>query len=230
MNELAITFADSLGKRPASRVSVSNIVDFIHKTEGFGGSSNDYYNEENSFLNRVIETRVGIPITLALIHIALGTRLGITVKGINFPGHFLVRYGDENHAIVDPFSGRTLSLGDCNKLIKQVSGAKLSLEQAHIEPASNKRILLRILDNLKNIYWKKKDWQQSQSCVERQMLLAPDALDYQVQLGTLYEMQGHLPLAQLTYSQVLEHNPDERLKTLVANRLLSMTANQPRLH
>ena len=71
-------------------VSVNSLVEFIHVTEGFSGNITHYYDPENSYLNRVIERRIGIPISLALIHIILGRRLGIPVHGINFHQHFLL--------------------------------------------------------------------------------------------------------------------------------------------
>ena len=102
----------------------------------------------------MLETRTGIPITLALVHIALGSRLNIPVAGINFPGHFLVKYGDKpNELIVDPFSGRILSEPDCGTLLKQLAGPNAVLKPHYLEIARNKDILIRVLDNLKKIFW-----------------------------------------------------------------------------
>ena len=119
LDQLAHQFEHKFDGNTGLGISVNSLIDFIHVEEGFSGSVKNFYDPGNSYLNRVIDTRVGIPITLALIHIALGSRLDISVRGINFPGHFLVRYGSDKHVIVDPFSGRILSKPDCSNLLQQ---------------------------------------------------------------------------------------------------------------
>ncbi len=91
LDQMAERFETSFAGATELGISVSRLVDFIHEHEGFSGNVRDYYDPANSYLNRVIEHKVGIPITLAIVHIALGQRLQIPVFGVNFPGHFLVK-------------------------------------------------------------------------------------------------------------------------------------------
>jgi regulator of sirC expression with transglutaminase-like and TPR domain len=212
-------------------VSVSQLIDFIHQREGYSGNVRDYYDPANSYLNRVLELKVGIPITLAIVHIALGQRLDIPVFGVNFPGHFLVKYGNDNRLMIDPFSGRMLSESDCGTLLKQIAGPKATLRAHFFEVASNKDILLRILDNLKQIFWREKSWQEARQCIERQQLLKPEEDEYTVQLGALFEMQGNLNSAQLTYAAVVQESSDQRAIELASKRLLALgNGARPTVH
>ena len=179
---------------------------------------------------RVIDTRYGVPISLALVHIALGSRLNIPVRGINFPGHFLVRYGGEKHVIVDPFSGRILSKPDCSTLLRQIAGPKAILQEEYFEAASNKDILIRILDNLKQIFWRKKSWNESKACIDRQLLLLPERAEFNIQLGAVHEMQGNRILAQNVYIDVLQRTSSEQLRGVASKRLLALESKPTTIH
>lgn len=211
-------------------ISVSSVNDFIHKEEGFTGNVRNYYAPENSYLNRVIDCRYGIPITLALIHINIGLRLDLPVSGINFPGHFLVKYGTGKHLIIDPFTGRFLSETDCGTLLRQIAGPRARIQPHYFEAAENKAILLRMLDNLKQIFWRNKAWDESERCIERQLLLNPEQGEFNVQLGAVYEMQGKVLLAQHTYTNVLKATDDDQLRSLASKRLLALGTSSPTIH
>ena len=230
LDRLAERFEKSHDGTTALGISVSSLNDYIHKEEGFTGNVRSYHSPENSYLNRVIDTRYGIPITLALIHIAIGQRLGLPVSGINFPGHSLVKYGVDRHLIVDPFSGRFLSEPDCATLLKQIAGPRAIIQPHYFETADNKSILLRILDNLKQIFWRNKEWDKTMSCIERQLLLLPGQNEFSVQLGAVYEMQGKVQLAQHTYTTVLQISDDEQIRNLASQRLLALRTSSPTIH
>jgi len=230
LDQMADRFETSKNQQTNFGISVARLIDFIHQDESFSGNIRDYYDPENSYLNRVLEHRIGIPITLALIHIALGDRLDIPVYGVNFPGHFLVKYGDENRLLVDPFAGRILSEPDCGTLLKQIAGAKAVLKPHYFDTAPNKDIMLRILDNLKQVFWRKKHWDESKRCIERQQLLRPEEDEYAVQLGAVYEMQGNLALAHYTYAEIVQQSADEKIRILASKRLLAMQSGSPTVH
>lgn len=209
---------------------VNSLIQFIHVAEAFSGNATNYYDPENSYLNRVLDTRHGIPITLALVHISIGSQLGLPVHGVSFPGHFLVCYELGKGIIVDPFSGRILSKPDCTTLLKQLAGPNAELRDEHFASAGNKDVLIRILDNLKNIFWQTKSWEDSKACIDRQLLLLPNRLDFNFQLGVVYEMQGNVSLAQHTYIQVLQASEDDKLRQVVSKRLLSLESRGRTLH
>lgn len=230
LDKLAKRFETAYDDSISLGISVSSLNDFIHREGGFSGNVSSYYAPENSYLNRVIDTRCGIPITLALVHIAIGQRLGLPVSGINFPGHFLVKYGEDKHLIIDPFSGRFLSEPDCATLLKQIAGPRAVIQPHYFDTADNKSILLRVLDNLKQIFWRQRAWENSKACIESQLLLRPGQAEFNVQLGAIYEMQGKVQLAQHTYSRVLQVSDDEQLKHLASQRLLALEASPPTIH
>ena len=230
LDQLAHQFEHKFGSNVDLGISVNSLIEFIHVEEGFSGNVKNFYDPGNSYLNRVIDTRVGIPITLALVHIALGSRLDISVRGINFPGHFLIRYGSDKHVIVDPFSGRILSKPDCSNLLRQIAGEKAVLQDEYFEIASNKDVLIRILDNLKQIFWRQKSWEKSKACIDRQLLLLPHRAEFNVQLGAVHEMQGNVALAQHAYIGVLQESEDEQLRNVASNRLLALEARPHTIH
>ena len=130
---------------------------------GFSGNSDDFYDPRNSFLNEVIERRVGIPITLGVIYIEIGRRIGLGLHGVSFPGHFLVKCALRDGVVVlDPYSrGVSLDADELQQRLRaagspgDVDGAIL----AHLlGAASNKEVLGRMLRNLKGIYVERADW------------------------------------------------------------------------
>ncbi|MBQ76118.1 MAG: hypothetical protein CMQ20_14000 [Gammaproteobacteria bacterium] len=230
LDQLAHQFQSKFVANSGLGISVNSLIDFIHVEEKFSGNIKNFYDPANSYLNRVIDTRIGIPITLALVHIALGSRLDIPVRGINFPGHFLVRYGSDRHVIVDPFSGRILSKPDCSNLLGQIAGKKAILQDEYFEVASNRDVLNRILDNLKQIFWRQKSWDESKACIDRQLLLLPNRAEFNVQLGAVHEMQGNIALAQHAYIGVLQKSDDEQLRNVASKRLLSLESKPHTVH
>ena len=131
----------------SDRERVQILARFMSENLSFRGNTDDYYNPRNSFLPTVIDTRSGIPITLSLIYMLVAQRAGMLVKGVNLPGHFIVRHGD---VFFDPFhQGKILLLADCREILERQD---LEIEPAHFNTASNYQILIRLLANLVFIY------------------------------------------------------------------------------
>lgn len=230
LDDLAVRFKADGRFQKGLDIPVSALVNYIHDDLGFSGNITDYYDPTNSYLNRVIDYKHGIPISLALVHISIGSRLNIPVSGISFPGHFLVQYGGGNGTIVDPFSGRELSRTDCQNMLKQIAGPKATLKEEYFSPASPRDVLIRMLDNLKQIFWRQKSWEESKACIDRQLLLLPGREEFNVQLGAVYEMQGNTALAHHTYTQILQGASDDQLKQLASKRLLALVSDSKTIH
>lgn len=231
LDAFATGFKEDQRFRSDYGIPVSGLLTYIHQELGFCGNIADYYDPANSYLHRVIDLKRGIPISLALIHMAIGERLNVPVSGISFPGHFLVRYGGDNGVIVDPFAGRELSRADCQNLLRQLAGKSASMKAEYFEPANPRDILIRMLDNLKQIFWRQKSWDESKACIDRQLLLLPDRTEFTVQLGAVYEMQGDTALAQHVYTSVLQEHPDnEQIRELASKRLLALEQTSKTLH
>src|SRR5690606_11578572 len=101
---LAAPLAERLATARSPRERRAIFTDHVYGALGFHGNTDDYYDPRNSYLNEVLQRRTGIPITLAVVLMALGRRVGILVEGVGFPGHFLVRIGGADGELVDPFS------------------------------------------------------------------------------------------------------------------------------
>ncbi len=143
----------------------------------FTGNSKDYFNARNSFLNDVMERGVGIPITLSVVLIEVARRLGIKLFGVGMPGHFLVKYSDdEREVFFDPFNGgRVLTEANCRAMIDELYDGRVSFEHAFLHAVPQKQILNRMLQNLKNIYVNASDLHKLLGVIERLLILTPDA-------------------------------------------------------
>jgi regulator of sirC expression with transglutaminase-like and TPR domain len=142
---------------------------------GFRGNQDDYYDPKNSFMNEVIERRKGIPISLSVLYIELGRRLGLDLAGLSFPGHFLVRYqaGDEL-VFIDPFhQGARLDVEALEGRLRRVVGPSAELAEEHLEPASKHHMLTRMLTNLAAIYRRAGDVYRGIAVLERMLVLDP---------------------------------------------------------
>jgi regulator of sirC expression with transglutaminase-like and TPR domain len=142
---------------------------------GFRGNQDDYYDPKNSFINEVIDRRTGIPISLSVLYIELGRRLGLDLAGLSFPGHFLVRYqsGDEL-VFIDPFhQGARLDVEALEGRRRRVVGPGAELAEEHLEPASRHHMLTRMLTNLAAIYRRAGDVYRGIAVLERMLVLDP---------------------------------------------------------
>src|SRR5215468_120411 len=127
---------------------------FLFEQKGFEGNRDAYSDPRNSFLNEVIERRLGIPITLSVVYLEVGRRLGINLFGVSFPTRFLVKAVDERgELIIDPFvGGKILALDEIRARLTQIYGQPVELNPAMLKARGARHILARILRNLKIIY------------------------------------------------------------------------------
>ncbi|HJZ48991.1 MAG TPA: transglutaminase-like domain-containing protein [Roseiflexaceae bacterium] len=162
---------------------------------GFHGNTWQYNDPANSFLDRVLETRAGLPITLCVIYMEIGWRLGLPVGGVALPGHFLARFGLGPHAIfIDPFNrGRLWSQHQCETQIATFYGsATPQLVGNVMAPPTRRAILARILRNLKNLYADQEALPAALAASERILMLEPDNLEELRDRGLLRARLGQL--------------------------------------
>jgi regulator of sirC expression with transglutaminase-like and TPR domain len=134
------------------------LVHHLFVDERFAGNRRDYYDPRNSFLNDVIERRLGIPITLAVVAIEVGRRIGVPLAGVSMPGHFLLRDKVDPEVFVDPFQrGRFLDRAGCEAAFRRVHGPGAQLDPQFLEPVGAAAIVGRILANLKAVYRARRD-------------------------------------------------------------------------
>lgn len=161
---------------------------YLFEEEGFRGNRQDYYNPSNSFLNDVLDQRIGIPITLSIIYLAVGRRLELPLAGVSFPGHFLVRYdGSEQSFFVDPFNrGKLLTTVALKKRWVSLSGGTLPFRHEFLYPATNREILVRMLSNLKMIFTLQKDYRLVLDTLNKIILFTPDGTEALKERGLVY--------------------------------------------
>jgi regulator of sirC expression with transglutaminase-like and TPR domain len=169
---------------------VQNLSQFLFEHQRFAGNRTSYGDPRNSFLNDVIERKLGIPISLSVIYIEVGRRAGLKLEGISFPGHFLVKATDERgELVIDPFNdGAILNLEQLRARLNQVYGQPVDLHPAMLRAATPRQILSRMLRNLKNVYVAASDWTRAMSALERILILEPRSVEDLLERAKLYEM------------------------------------------
>jgi regulator of sirC expression with transglutaminase-like and TPR domain len=174
----------------ASRVR--GLCRYLFHDMGFRGNKRDYYDPLNSYVNQVLERRMGIPITLSAVTMAIGGRAGLHIDGVGLPGHFLVKAVDGNDEVVfDPFhGGRIVTHTDCENLVRQVTGKEYEVTAQTLTRLPLALIVMLMLNNLKAIYLRRTDMSRAVRVLERQRQLAPDDLEVQRDLGVCWVHAG----------------------------------------
>lgn len=164
---------------------------YVFEELGFVGNADDYYDPRNSFLNEVIDRRLGIPITLSVIYIEIGRRVGLALHGVSFPGNFLVKCVVRDGAIIlDPYAGgASLGVEELQQRLQALHkgvDATPAAVKGMLSAAGGKEILARVLRNLKGIYLQQKDMLKALSATERIIALAPAAAEEYCDRGKIY--------------------------------------------
>ncbi len=171
---------------------------FFYNDLGFGGNLNDYYDPDNSYLNVLLRTRRGIPISLAVLWMELAQALGLSVRGVAFPGHFMVKVNlPMGQAVIDPLSGQSLGREELSERLepyRRRSGLIDAYEVPlglYLQPASPRDIIARMLRNLKEIYRTQEDWPRMLAVQERLIVLLPESWSEYRDRGLAHAELGH---------------------------------------
>jgi regulator of sirC expression with transglutaminase-like and TPR domain len=196
-----------VGERPFE--AIEKINRHLFQTEGFHGNIENYYDPRNSFLNDVLERRTGIPITLSLVYMEIGKRLGLNLQGVGMPGHFIVKYLYRTVEIfVDPFrQGEILLVEGCKKRLQQTFGEDFQFDPSFLNSVSKHQILTRMLNNLKGIYLRNKDYSRALSAIEKLLVINPDSPHETRDRGVVHYKLGNLSSALSDWSSYLELQP-----------------------
>jgi regulator of sirC expression with transglutaminase-like and TPR domain len=236
------TLADRLKRRipvdavPLQRLRFLNR--YFFQELGFSGNVNDYYDARNSYLHEVLNTRRGIPITLALLYAELANHAGLTARGVSFPGHFLVKLRmPRGEVIVDPFTGHSLSREDLEERLapyRRQRGLVGDFEAPlglFLQTAPPRDVLARLLRNLKEIHRSAQDWARLLAVQERLVILLPQAWDERRDRGLTLAEVGLDEAAALDLTTYLEHCGDADDAPVLRQRLARLQrAGSPRLH
>jgi regulator of sirC expression with transglutaminase-like and TPR domain len=175
LDVLAEEVNDRLGGETAGPVVLQEVIHTLHERHGFLGNEESYHDPRNSFLNDVLDRSVGIPLTLSIVMLEVGWRLGLPLEGVNFPGRFLVRYrGEGQHLLIDTFDkGRLRFEDEAQEVLDKVYGGLVRTQPDFLKGATKRDMILRMLLNLKNLYINVKDDLRMLAVVERVLLIDP---------------------------------------------------------
>lgn len=208
---------------------------FLFKELGYNGNIDDYYDHRNSYLNEVIERRTGIPLTLSIIYMEVGRRLGLNILGISFPGHFLVKLKvKRGQLVIDPFlAGETQSEDDLRRRLAQVlppSQIDKSLVHRYLASASPRQIIARMLRNLKNLYMRGEDYIAALQVIQRMLLLLPEAVEELRDRGMLYQKLECFRPALSDLRNYVRRRPDAPDIDAIHERILELQRACDHLH
>lgn len=198
---------------PLQRLRALN--QFFFRDLGFGGNVNDYHDPDNSHLNVLLRTRRGIPISLAVLWLELAQGLGLKARGINFPGHFLVKINlPEGQVVIDPFTGQSLSREELSERLEPYKRRNGLVDDfdvpvgLYLQAAPSRDILARMLRNLKDIHRTQEDWLRLIAVQDRLLVLLPDAWIEYRDRGLAWAEMGDTRLALADLETYVGHTDD----------------------
>jgi regulator of sirC expression with transglutaminase-like and TPR domain len=235
LDQLAEMLRQRLAPEATVQEKLAALNRFMFEEQGFRPNPSDYYDPRNSFLNDVLDRRLGIPLTLSIVYIEIGRRLRLPLCGVSFPGHFLVKCTvSGGFVILDPYSGGiSLSLAELGERLKLLKGTVAPPDEqvaAMLGNAGARDVLLRMLRNLRAIYVHRGDLKRALSCCDRTLLVAPDAAEEVRERATLYLELECFQAAMSDFERYLQLDPDATDAEEVREQLVELRLNAPKLN
>jgi regulator of sirC expression with transglutaminase-like and TPR domain len=175
---------EELARRVASRIQdlddpaqvIAALNEVLFQEEMFRGNTVDYYSPRNSFLHQVLDRRLGIPITLALVYMEVARRVGFPLFGVGMPGHFLLKHYDVDgrSILIDAFErGQVVTEEDCRQKLKSIYAGQVTLQPEFLLPVTRRQMLTRMLNNLRSIYLAQRDFRRAVQVVDLILVIYP---------------------------------------------------------
>ena len=211
LDELADQVEQSMPVGALGRARAEALIAVLHGEFDFFGNVENYYEPSNSFLHCVLDTRLGLPITLSLLYMAVGRRLGMTLRGLGLPGHFMLEYSDMNGVwILDPFHAKVVSSEELSYYLTQVFQQPVRISVSLDQYRTDTRAwMLRILNNLRSIYISQHRLGDALSVLNYMVIVDPEE-------ATLWRDRGMLHFG---LENMLSAESDLRRYFLLRNRL-----------
>ncbi len=194
---------------PAQSIAALNGV--LFQEEKLRGNREDYYDPRNSFLNDVLDRRLGIPITLALVYMEVARHVGFPLFGVGMPGHFLLKHYDVEgrQVLIDAFNnGHILSPRECQRRIDQIYSGQLSFQPEFLMPVSRRQMLTRVLNNLKSIYLSTRNFRKALPIVDLVLVIYPRSPEDVRQRALLRYSLGNLAGTASDLEDYLKMSPE----------------------
>jgi len=201
--------------------TVAKINTILFETYGFRGNTDDYYDPRNSFFNDVLDRRIGIPITLSTVYIEVSRRLHFPIAGVGLPGHFLVKYSDRREEFfIDPYNrGEILTKEDCRTRLQERYGDAVEFNDRLLARATNRQILWRMLNNLKDIYLKGHAIDKCLSIVDMMLMVDSEDLIQFRDRGLLRLQLRQFDGAGRDLEHYLQHSPNAEDREEIENHV-----------
>lgn len=206
--------ADELRPRVSPEESPGRVVAVVNQylfgEEGFRGNELEYYDPRNSYLNEVLDRRLGIPITLSIVYLEVCRRIGLHLEGVSMPGHFLLRYPHPvQPLLIDVFNrGAVVTEEECRVRLRGLHGDALPLTPEMLQSVGPRAILFRMLANLKAIYAHREELPRAIRIAGLMRTIDPNAHGEDRDIGMLYFRMGRLRLARKALAGYLQSWPD----------------------
>lgn len=202
---------------------------------GYSGNVDDYYDPRNSYLNQVLERRVGIPITLSVLYLEIAARIGLDLKGVSFPGHFMVKLNAERGLLViDPFSGgdaqSETELRERLARVMPAADARRAPLAPFLESATPRQIVARMLRNLKGIYSKAGEHEHALAVMHRLLLVMPESVEELRDRGIIYEKLECFRPALSDLQNYLRRRPDAPDAGEIREKIVQLRQSASRLN
>jgi regulator of sirC expression with transglutaminase-like and TPR domain len=176
VDELAVRVAEKIQDPDDPAQIIAGLNDVLFQEEMFRGNTVDYYSPRNSFLHDVLDRRLGIPITLALVYMEVARRVGFKLFGVGMPGHFLLKHYDvDGRAIlIDAFErGSIVTEEDCRQKLDSIYSGQLALQPEFLLPVTRRQMLTRMLNNLRSVYLTQRDFRRAMQVVDLILVIYP---------------------------------------------------------
>lgn len=235
LDDLAARLRERLPGSADLEQRLVSLNEFLFEELGFSGNTDNYYDPRNSFLNEVLDRKLGIPITLCILYMEIGRRVGLELEGVSFPGHFLVKFAtDEGDVVLDPFAGGVpLTEEELVDRLEETYGqhriANSSLPQL-LAAASKRDILVRMLRNLKVIYLHHERFEKALEVINQILLISPELAEEVRERGELYERLECHRSALLDYQRYLRLEPQAPDLADIRNRIIALEPTAQRLN
>ncbi len=221
---LADTVAPRLAAVPYPLKKIQLLNQFVFTECGFRGNEADYYNPANSFLTYVLDQRLGIPITLSVLYMIIADRLDLVMEGVSFPGHFLVRPHDQNlEFFIDAYHGEIIFVEDCSARLRQLYGGQVPFDPSYLAVVGVRRILERMLTNLKLIYLRNAQFELALAVVERLLMLDPTLALQRRDHGLLCYQLERYSEARIDLENYLELMPEASDSPIISQLLTEIS-------
>ena len=232
-------YADALRPRldhdidlPARLTAINR---YLFEEVGFAGNNQQYDDPRNSYLNQVVDRKLGIPISLAVIQIEVTRRLGLPLDGVSFPGHFLVRLPvDDGILVLDPYNkGRPVSAEELRERASPHLGGQTPDDQQLLQilaPATHRMILMRMLRNLKGLYAESGDWERVARTADRLLKLSPDTAEAVRDRGLAYRELGYGRGAREDLARYLQLLPEADDVEAIRIALIELSGSTARVN